>query len=250
MIKLVDDDKLLYDFCAKDPFGAHIAAYRKAYGDSVSEIMFWVQLIDGVPRGAISRVDGAVTVCADAGADHDELREFLDFMGFSSLKCELSVMCRLGYNQAKTGSVVRFIGRKNYCNTALKCDFTDDYKTVFDILKKCGFDGLDNYSLWIADISHRCRHNVTKIMLGCAEGKKVTCASALFVTDNIAFLGAVGTLPEYRGHGFACEIVGTLADIFKNEGKNVYLFCKDKLVPFYEKVGFIKDGSWAIAEKI
>ena len=250
MIKLVDNDKILHDFCERDPFGANISAYRKAYGDSLTEIMFWLQFVDGIPRGAISRVDGAVTVCADIDADYEELREFLDFMGFSSLKCELSVMIRLGYNCAKTGSVVRFISGKSCDNASIICSFTDDYKTVFDILKKCEFEGLNDYSYWLADVSHRCRHNVTKIMLGRAEDKSVTCASALFITDKIAFLGAVGTLPEYRGRGYARKTVDTLAEHFKNEGKAVYLFCKDSLVPFYEKIGFKKEGSWAIAESV
>ena len=245
MVKLVDDDKMLYDFCDNDPFCAQISAYRRAYGDGVPEIMFWMQLIDGAPRAAISRVDGAVTLCAEASADYEELREFLDFLGFSSLKTEFSVLERLGYRADAAGSIVRFVSRNKCDDIHAACGFTDDYKTVFGILQKCGFEGLGDYSHWLADISHRCRHGVAKIMLCSAESKNVACASALFITETVAFLGAVGTLPEYRGRGFARETVGTLAELFKNEGKDVYLFCKDKLVPFYEKVGFQKVGSWA-----
>lgn len=53
----------------------------------------------------------------------------------------------------------------------------------------------------------------------------------------------VDTLPEYRCHGYAGRLlrhVITQAELQGREG--LVLTCKDKLIPYYEKFGFVREG--------
>lgn len=53
----------------------------------------------------------------------------------------------------------------------------------------------------------------------------------------------VNTLPEYRKHGYAGQLIECLINDAKVKGrKGVVLTCKDKLVPYYAKFGFLSEG--------
>lgn len=53
----------------------------------------------------------------------------------------------------------------------------------------------------------------------------------------------VNTLPEYRKNGYASELIRRcIADARGQGRKGVVLTCKDALVPYYAKFGFISEG--------
>ena len=53
----------------------------------------------------------------------------------------------------------------------------------------------------------------------------------------------VNTLPEYRNNGYASELLRRAVDEAKKQGrKGVVLTCKDKLLPFYARLGFVDEG--------
>ena len=53
----------------------------------------------------------------------------------------------------------------------------------------------------------------------------------------------VNTLPEYRNNGYASELLRRAIDEAKEQGrKGVVLTCKDKLLPFYARLGFVDEG--------
>lgn len=49
---------------------------------------------------------------------------------------------------------------------------------------------------------------------------------------------SVCILPEYRGHGYAREMVKEYVEKRKNDVDGFILTCKDHLIPFYERCGF------------
>lgn len=50
-------------------------------------------------------------------------------------------------------------------------------------------------------------------------------------------------LPDYRGQGFARELMEYFIDFAKEEGKEaVLLTCKSHLVSFYESFGYVNEG--------
>ena len=53
----------------------------------------------------------------------------------------------------------------------------------------------------------------------------------------------VNTIPEYRGHGYAGELIQRAIDDAKAQGRaGIVLTCKDKLVDYYAKFGFVNEG--------
>lgn len=53
----------------------------------------------------------------------------------------------------------------------------------------------------------------------------------------------VSTIPEYRRHGYAGELIRRATADAKAQGRaGLVLTCKDKLVGYYSKFGFINEG--------
>ena len=53
----------------------------------------------------------------------------------------------------------------------------------------------------------------------------------------------VNTIPEYRKHGFAGQLIRRAIDDAKVQGrKGLVLTCKDSLISYYEKFGFKNEG--------
>ena len=53
----------------------------------------------------------------------------------------------------------------------------------------------------------------------------------------------VNTIPEYRRHGYAGELIRRAIKDAKTQGRaGLVLTCKDKLVDYYAKFGFVNEG--------
>ena len=53
----------------------------------------------------------------------------------------------------------------------------------------------------------------------------------------------VNTLPAYRQHGYAGELIQkAIADAKEQDRKGLVLTCKDRLVHYYAKFGFVDEG--------
>lgn len=60
---------------------------------------------------------------------------------------------------------------------------------------------------------------------------------------NWQMLFGVNTIPAYRRKGCAGELIGRFITIAKEQGRmGVVLTCKDKLIHYYEKFGFVNEG--------
>ena len=53
----------------------------------------------------------------------------------------------------------------------------------------------------------------------------------------------VNTLPEYRKHGYAGKLINqAINDTTTQRRKGLVLTCKEKLIPYYSKFGFVNEG--------
>ena len=53
----------------------------------------------------------------------------------------------------------------------------------------------------------------------------------------------VNTLPEFRRKGYAEKVLRRVVEDTKKDGrKGIVLTCKDKLVSYYSKIGFVNEG--------
>lgn len=56
----------------------------------------------------------------------------------------------------------------------------------------------------------------------------------------------VNTIPDYRRHGYAAELIERAIDDAKAQGRaGLVLTCKDKLVDYYARFGFVNEGKSA-----
>ncbi len=104
---------------------------------------------------------------------------------------------------------------------------------VYTILQ-AGFPNLQDYSLWLTDTSHRCRHGISHVL----TYKNSTTATIQFDIDDYVLVGQVATLPEARGLGHARSFLRWLAWFLAQFGKTSALYALDIRESFYREIGF------------
>ena len=102
----------------------------------------------------------------------------------------------------------------------------------FDILTE-SFDDFGSFDEWYVDISHRIRHGVSELYL-CGKTTVTEC----FDIDGFVFVSGIATAASERGKGSARKMLYCLAEKFRAEGREMYLFALDHRRTFYEAIGF------------
>jgi len=249
MLKLLQkQENVLIQFCEKDVFGTRISAYYSTYGIELPFALFYIQENDEGVTAAICKIDEAITLCCEENADFEELAEFLNAIGYESIMCSIDVCDQLKSEPKKTGSVVEF---KGSLKTSQKCDniLTSgfDLTAIYDILKHSDFAGLSERLPWLSDVSIRVKMGTATAIAAGENGRAVACAMILFETGRAALIGSVATLPEFRGKGFAGELVTFLAAGIAAKNKRAELLCAEgSIIEFYNRLGFIRTGGWAL----
>lgn len=106
-------------------------------------------------------------------------------------------------------------------------------------------DTLPPFDAWYADVSHRWRHGLCRLMGVYENGEVVAVAMTTAEDDSAMLIGAVATLPAYRGKGYAGKLVTTLAALGQAEGKTVWLSPKnERAEALYARLGFIPAGRY------
>ena len=247
MLKLFEGKaQELYDFCKRDSFGTKIAGSYKTYENNFQFAMFYVQLNDeNEITAAASKIYGSVILSVNDNADFEEIREFLNVVGYSTVSCEFEVCKKLKLDATRNGNIVEFRHNEREPQKA-KIDYFPSLPKIYDLLKSVDFD-LGEKSDWMADISMRMRKDVS-VWSTVEEEKLKACACALYVTDDAAFLGCVACDNGTRGAGLGSEVVLRLIKTI-GQNKRINLFCKNgKIVEFYKKLGFDVVGKWAESE--
>lgn len=221
-------------------FAVRIKAYAECYGFEAPFAEFWVQNIGGAATALVSRIDGAVTVEASDGCDISELREFISVIGCCSLLAEKRVLSGIFAENARTGIIMEKTG-----GGRASPNYTEPpYKELYSFMCRAGSFGevLPEYESWLLDISARVVRGKAKSAFCRIDGECVSSAMLLFISGGEAVLGAVCTLPEYRGRGLASHLVKELCE---NSGcGKIYLLCKAEMREFYERLGFSVSGEY------
>ncbi len=162
--------------------------------------------------------------------------------------CDAVVCDKLNLDPQKTGLVVEFKGNEKSAENKDICFFNEfELCDVYDILNRSGFDGLPEKLQWLSDVLFRLKKNTACAAVIKEDAKPVACAMILFETEKAALIGAVATLPEYRGKGYAGSLVTALAGLTSEKKKRTELLCaKNGIVDFYSKLGFVKTGEWVL----
>ncbi|MBR5272214.1 MAG: GNAT family N-acetyltransferase [Clostridia bacterium] len=241
MIKLVDESTAAtyLAYCSDNPFGVRMAAALTTYGTDCRFVDFWLVYEGENIIGALSKIDGDMTVYCDCA--NDEIVEFICAVGAETLTGEKNCLSLLGFNEFScTGSIMQYNG---------VCDFADDetetapsIMTVCKILCECEGESIrvGQFDRFYTDLCLRVRRGTAKC---CLAGDGVAIASA--VTDCAAIIGGVAVKPDARKKGIGSAVVRKLISELPKD-KTIYLLRLDgENEEFYKKLGFADVGSWA-----
>ena len=226
----------LDEFVPWDIYGARVLAAYRSYYD-MQECQFWAQADSSV----ISLVDGFAILSAKENADWEELAAFLHMQPWSRLQCSADTAAKLPFPVEWRSMSLRFVApKKGFAHDNIAV--AHDPGKVYDILARCGL-GAKNRNDWMADLALRWRRGTAQTwMLG-----EACTGSAVAVTPEYIFIGALGTLPEYRGQGFAGQLVSHICEQYA--GREIWLSCREELQGFYEGIGFERAGDMITLKK-
>ena len=116
-----------------------------------------------------------------------------------------------------------------YSNTALIKQAFDIRKKVFVIEQKCP-----------PEIEYEFEETSTHFLL--IQDGDAICTSRYRETDKGIKLERFAVLKEYRKQGAGHKILKFMLDDLKKFNGLIYMHAQIDVVPFYEKMGFIKEG--------
>lgn len=231
--------------CGDNPFGLRIISAYNSYGTSFPFCEFWLKSDENGASAAVMRLDGHITVCG-VSTDTDELAAFLQAVGGSDIFAPDVLALPAPFVRRESGAVMRFEPHGiSPCSAAL--DFSPRLEDVYRILLKSGqLEALGEHDAWYADASHRIRHGCARAAVLYENALPAACVMAVAESSSAALLGGVAVLPEYRGWGLGRRAVSAFCKMLQNENKNICLCCESSLMGFYEPLGFVLNGGWAV----
>lgn len=248
MIKIADIDFDIKGYIdalsVKNPFGCRIKALYNTYDYSLAFVDFWVQLIDNTAVSLIARLDTAFVLRLTDKSDLDEISSFIRVSGAENVICDgrFNLECNM---KCVKGPI--FISGSLMENERNLKVFTPHIKDVYNLINKCRSENfkVPSYESFALDAAHKISKNTMRIY-GTGDTELVSCIMTLAETDDGAVLGALATDPDFRRSGRGAFLIKYINNVLVKEGKSVFLHrAPDENVEFYNKLGFVKYGTWA-----
>ena len=123
-------------------------------------------------------------------------------------------------------------------------------REMYPVLSEGFQGGLPPFNAWYADAHHRFRRNLCRAVAVYDEEAPVAVAMTVAECDSAALIGAVTTLPQARGKGYASACVLALSHRLQQMNKTVLLSPKNPYAhALYERIGFTTVGEWGYVKK-
>lgn len=235
MIKKIENISEITAFDNEDIYSIRILSLLKAYGTSYDFASFYKQTDDqGNITAIISRLDSDLTI-SYLNADHTELIEFIEVIGYSSCLCNGLEGYQRQYDE---GIIMKTIKKAEMSIPYVEID---EYPRLMDLFD---FDNYESaqFESWYVDVSHRIRHNCAKAYALKVNDEIISSAIFSSIYNDNAILTSVQTQPEFRKMGYGSMLVSEMIGDIRG---TVYLMReKDKNESFYKKLGFENTGIW------
>lgn len=243
MIKLVSEASAqgFLSYCADKPFGIRMAAALKSYGTDCSFADFWLILNGDRIIGAISKLDGDLTLCADETSD--EIVPFISTVGYQTLIAEKPLLCSLGFDRFDSeGAIMQYDGTECFDDSNLATS-SPSVMDVCRLLFECEGESIrvGQFDRFYTDLSLRVRRG-TAI---CCELQNKGVAVASAVTEYGTIVGGVAVRQSYRKNGIGSTLVKKLVYDLPRDKKIYLLRLENENESFYKGLGFQNVGSWA-----
>ena len=243
MIKLVDEALIgrYLSYCADKPFGIRMAAALMSYGTDCEFADFWLVFYDDKIIGAISKLDGDLTLCADEASE--EVFTFISTVGYQTLTAEKELLCALGFDGFSGEGAIMLYAGDGFLEVNPIVDTSPSIMSVCKILCECEGESIKvgQFDRFYTDLALRVRRNTA--VCYAIGNKGVAIASA--VTANGSIIGGVAVRQSERKNGIGSALVRKLVSDLPNDKKIYLLRLENENENFYKKLGFKNTGSWA-----
>jgi hypothetical protein len=222
--------------------GRKILSYLDAYGTDYDFCRFYGDENDSV----MLMINSTLLISGDT-FEKDELCEFV----------KMNQPFRIEGNQTAIDNIYGTDNYKKLHRTLFKLvpgdnskidendvNFNPSLDNVYSILSE-GFPNLLDYPLWLADTSHRIRHEISSTIVY----KEITTASIVYDINGYVLVGQVATKISARGSGYARKLLRWLADYLAKQGKTSFLYALDTRESFYHEIGFEVYNNEYVLEK-
>ncbi|MBQ4332895.1 MAG: GNAT family N-acetyltransferase [Clostridia bacterium] len=221
-----------------------IVGLKRAYGIDVPFIQYYT---DG-EGSLLSVMDG----CGVLHCPHTVTDEWIVFLAMNPdiihLHCSAdtgNMLLNTGDWQGRVGDVLRFCGETPQPPTDI-CE--SPYLPSVYTLLQAHFEGISSFNAWYPDVSHRIRHECSRIACVMNDNKVVSTAMTVAETGDACLLGQVATDPAFRRQGLAGKCINSL--LSRCKGKLLYILPANKnAAKLYQKLGFRPCDGWAELEK-
>lgn len=208
-----------------------INAYYRAYGTGYDFCTFY----EGENTLALY-YGGELYVHCGENADKESLLSFSDMLGARAVMSDTKLSEKSEELYIMTSDKMPTAN-----NDHPKAEFTEDYRTVFEILKS-GFSlGNSQFDDWYADTCHRVRHGVSKLIIMYSGDIPVATATVLFSDDKECFLSHIAVRQDMQKNGIGKALLYSTAQLLNN--RKITLACKKSVQQFYINCGFTQTGT-------
>lgn len=249
MIVLCDESNIneINNIQENTPFATRIKSLVDAYGFNCNFFNVWLQYSDNKEViSVVSRLEGAVILYNTDKSNFNEIKDFLDVIGYSSLLADNRYTACFDSITFKTGSIMKL--KKSINSISEYIDKSVSLRQVYSIMEKCKSDtfSVPQFEPFYLDMSHRIRHNTARCYAITENSKYIACAMTTAETKKSAVVGGVAVLPEYRQKGYGKIIMKSLCFDLQSSSKEVYIYRNiNENKEFYSYLGFEQWGEWA-----
>ncbi len=233
----------VYDFSANEKAiikkswrGKKLLAYFKAYGGEYDFCQFFRISYENA-AGYMFLLNSTLVICSNDDLPAEETSDFIKMHLPFRIECPQNMidsLSKISNYQLLRRTLFKLKPDKVSDNfNEADIEFNPKLSDVYDILKE-GFPNLTDYSLWLTDTSHRCRHGVSHVL----TYKNSTTVTIVFDQENNIMIGQVATRAANRGSGYAGDFLKWLAAWLVEMGKEAVLYALDIRRSFYQQIGF------------
>lgn len=243
MIKSVEEYEIekVCSFCKAYLLGVKINCQLKAYGLNRDFLKIWIVYEDSKVSSVISMFENSVTLVSDNASSCEEIKAFLDMLGFSQLCCSKKTADFLGYENTTERKAYIFSSENTeYFLPELSSEY---YKDAYSLISRNIPDSFeesrDAYLSFLSDFTFRERRGFARAKGIVEDGRLVSCALTSAETEHDAIISGVSCDMNSRRKGLGKTTVLSLCNELKSENKTSYVIALNESAEgFYEHIGF------------
>lgn len=194
----------------------------------------------------LSLKNGSATVVKISSlVDINEIKTLFSFSCVTSVISDFS----LDYGDEKTYTLLMCTPDEKDTNATRPITVESgvaEYKSVYSLLSQNG----KNFDNWFPVFSKKINNGVAAAVYKTVDDAIVSTAVCTAIYKETAIVSGVYTSDAFRNKGYASECVnGLLNQLYKSGVKKTYLWCENKNISFYNKLGFALCGEIYVREE-